>query len=229
MRTRTAVLLSIGASLAATGVVIALRPSAERARRSFETSSSPGARVYELLAGPLLGGYYDDVASDCAAVLAAAGARNPRILEVGPGPGHLAERLLAMLRGAHWTGLDVDPAMLRACEARLARRGLADRAAIVEADVAAMPFEDGAFDLVVSSFSAHHWPDPEAGFTDIRRVLRPGGVALVYDLPVAWGRLETGSAGTDGAHGAFGAHEVSVVRGLGPWAIVRRLELVNPA
>jgi SAM-dependent methyltransferase len=229
MRTRTAVLLSIGASLAATGAALALRPAVTGARRSFETSSSPGARVYELLAGPLLGGYYDDLASDCAAVLAAAGVRNPRILEVGPGPGHLAERLLAMLRGAHWTGLDVDPAMLRASEARLRRRGLDDRAALVEADVAALPFEDETFDLVVSSFSAHHWPDPAAGFAEIRRVLRPGGVALVFDLPVAWARIETGSAGTDGAHEVFGAHQVSTVRGVGPWAIVRRLELVRPA
>lgn len=228
MRTRTAVLLSLAASLAATAVALALRPAAGRARRSLATSSSPGARAYDLLAGPLLGGYYDDVASDCTGVLAAAGVRNPRILEVGPGPGHVAERLLGMLRGAHWTGLDVDPAMLRASETRLARRGLAGRAAFVEGDVAAMPFEEGTFDLVVSSFSAHHWPDPATGFAEIRRVLRPGGVALVYDLPVAWARLETGSAGTDGAHEVFGAHEVTTVRGVGPWAVVRRLELVRP-
>lgn len=229
MRTRTAVLLSVGASLAVTGAAVALRPAIAGARQSFATSSSPGARMYELLAGPLLGGYYDDVASDCAAVLGAAGVRNPRILEVGPGPGHLAERLLAMLRGAHWTGLDVDPAMLRASEARLARGGLAERATVVEADVTAMPFEEGSFDLVVSSFSAHHWPDPSAGFGDIRRVLRPGGVALVYDLPVAWARLETGSSGTDGAQAVFGGHEVTTVRGVGPWAVVRRLALVKPA
>ena len=228
MRTRTAVLLSVGASLAATGAAIALRPVLADVRRSFATSSSPGAACYELLAGPLLGGYYDDVASDCAAVLGAAGVRNARILEVGPGPGHVAERLLAMLRGAHWTGLDVDPAMLRASEARLRRREVDDRAAFVEADVAAMPLEDESFDLVVSSFSAHHWPDPAAGFKEIRRVLRPGGVALVYDLPVAWARVETGSMGTDGALEVFGAHRVTAVRRVGPWAVVRRLELVRP-
>jgi SAM-dependent methyltransferase len=229
MRTRTAVLISVGASLAATGAVIVLRPALADARRSLATSSSPGAGLYELLAGALLGGYYDDVASDCATVLGADGVRNPRILEVGPGPGHVAERLLGMLRGAHWTGLDIDPAMLRASEARLRRLAFADRAAFVEADVAALPFEDEAFDLVVSSFSAHHWPDPGAGFAEIRRVLRPGCRAIVYDLPVAWGRLETGSAGTDGAHAVFDDPAVSTVRGVGRWAIVRRYELAKPA
>jgi ubiquinone/menaquinone biosynthesis C-methylase UbiE len=198
-------------------------------RRSFETSSSPGARCYDLLAGPLMGGLYDDIASEVATTLATAGVTNPRILEIGPGPGHVAERILGMLRGAHWTGLDIDPAMLDAARARLTRAGLADRATLVEGDVAAMPFEDAAFDLVVSSFSAHHWPDAEAGFASIRRVLRAEGVALVYDLPETWAHRETGSLGTGAAAGVFPVVERSTVRGVGPWTIVHRVRLSVPA
>jgi SAM-dependent methyltransferase len=36
--------------------------------------------------------------------------------------------------------------------------------------------------VVVSTLSAHHWPDPATGLAEIYRVLRPGGVARIYDL-----------------------------------------------
>ena len=160
MNARRRVLALAVAGIAVAGTAAALRPAIARTRRSFETSSSPGARAYDLLAGAVLGGYYDDIAADCATTLDAVGVQSPSILEIGPGPGHLAERLLDLLPAARWTGIDIDPSMLATADARLRRRGLTERATLVEADVAALPFEDDAFDLVVTSFSAHHWPDP---------------------------------------------------------------------
>jgi ubiquinone/menaquinone biosynthesis C-methylase UbiE len=228
MSSKRPILVLAVAGIAAAGAAVALRPAVARMRRSFETSSSPGARAYDLIAGAVLGGYYDDIAADCAVTLDAAGVQGASILEIGPGPGHLAERLLDLLPGARWTGIDIDPSMLATADAKLRRRGLTERAALVEADVAALPFEDDAFDLVVTSFSAHHWPDPGAGFAEIRRVLRPAGMALVFDFPAAWGRFETGSAGTDGADTVFEAPETSTFRGIGPWAVVRRVELTKP-
>jgi SAM-dependent methyltransferase len=50
------------------------------------------------------------------------------------------------------------------------------------ADVAARPFTDSSFDVVVSTMSMHHWDDPQAGLAEISRVLRPGDRALVWDL-----------------------------------------------
>ncbi len=240
----------------------AARPGARLIAQSFRTSSSPGAGAYDIVASLFMGGYYRDIAADCAAVLAgdAAEARGaadtgvagrtegeatepardpdtegaaartgpPAILEIGPGPGHVAERLLAQLPEARWTGLDVDPEMLEAARGRLARAGLADRAALVEGDVAALPFEDAVFDLVVTSLSAHHWPDAEAGFREVRRVLRPGAAALVYDLPATWGHVETGSNGIGGVGAAFDAPIVTRFRGVGPLTIVSRVELRRP-
>jgi ubiquinone/menaquinone biosynthesis C-methylase UbiE len=228
MSSKRPILVLAVAGIAAAGAAVALRPAVARTRRSVETSSSPGARAYDLIAGAVLGGYYDDIAADCAVTLDAAGVQGASILEIGPGPGHLAERLLDLLPGARWTGIDIDPSMLATADAKLRRRGLTERAALVEADVAALPFEDDAFDLVVTSFSAHHWPDPGAGFAEIRRVLRPAGMALVFDFPAAWGRFETGSTGTDGAGAVFEAPETSTFRGIGPWAVVRRVELTKP-
>ena len=208
-------------------VALLARPAIDRIRRSLRTSSAPGVGVYDLAASVFLGGYYDDVAADGAAALADTGTAS--ILEIGPGPGHLAERLLELLPDVRWTGLDIDPAMLDAARGRLERAGGVDRASFVEGDVVALPFDDGSFDLVLSSFSAHHWPDAVAGFGEIRRVLRPGGTALVYDLPETWGRTETGSRGIGAAGAAFAEPRVGRMRGFGPLTLVSRLELRRPA
>ncbi len=106
-----------------------------------------------------------------------------RVLEVGCGPGHLSNRLA---RDHHLdvTGLDLDPAMIeRAC--RSAGRFPAvegQQPSFVAGDVAALPFDDASFELVVSTLSMHNWSDPAAGLDEIARVLRPGGTALIWDF-----------------------------------------------
>jgi ubiquinone/menaquinone biosynthesis C-methylase UbiE len=45
----------------------------------------------------------------------------------------------------------------------------------------AMPFEDGEFDLIHSKDSLHHMDDPDKAIQEYRRVLRPGGAALIVE------------------------------------------------
>ena len=45
-----------------------------------------------------------------------------------------------------------------------------------------MPFPSGQFDLIVSTFSLHHWNDPVQVLNEIFRVLKPGGIFLITDL-----------------------------------------------
>ena len=226
MRTvRRLVAIPVLAVAAAWAAVLA-RPALATAWRRFRTASTPSIGLYDAAASLFLGGYYDEIAADC--LSAVAGVPEPAVLEIGPGPGHLAERLLLAAPAVHLTELDIDPEMLAATGGRLGRRGLAARASLVEGDVAAMPFGDAAFDLVVSSLSAHHWPDSAAGFREIRRVLRPGATALVYDLPPSWGHVETGSRGIESAGDAFPEPRVTRVRGLGPVTLVSRVELRRP-
>jgi SAM-dependent methyltransferase len=97
-------------------------------------------------------------------------ARSPAVvLEVGPGTGELAERLVAA--GLHdYVALDVSPRMVELTAARgvRARQG----------DVQALPFETGAFDCVLASWMLYHVPDIDRGLSEIRRVLAPGGCLL---------------------------------------------------
>jgi ubiquinone/menaquinone biosynthesis C-methylase UbiE len=58
------------------------------------------------------------------------------------------------------------------------------------ADVGALPFADGEFDLVVSFTGLHCFPDPHLAITEMGRVLRTGGVltgsALLNDTGVRY-------------------------------------------
>ena len=98
------------------------------------------------------------------------------LLDVGCGSGLLIARLLSRDPRPHVTGVDVSPEMLA-----LARERIGDRASLVLADAAALPFPRGSFAVVATSSSLHHWPDPLAGLREIARVLRPAGTLVLTD------------------------------------------------
>jgi SAM-dependent methyltransferase len=135
-------------------------------------------REYDTMTRVLLGSLYRSIAAD----VGAAAPRHGRVLEVGCGPGHLAVRL-ARDYGLDVTGLDLDPTMIERARANATREfGEGPRPSFVVGDVAALPFEDESFDLVVSMLSMHHWDDPVVGLSEVGRVLRPGARALVWDF-----------------------------------------------
>jgi SAM-dependent methyltransferase len=154
-------------------------------RHAAQGHQAPGgiligdAVVYDALSRLLLGPFLARIAADVAAV-APEGAR---VLEVGCGPGRLSIRL-ARQHGLEMTGLDLDPAMIARARANTDRAGNRGgrRPSFLVGDVAALAFPDRSFDLVVSTLSMHHWADPTAGLTEIGRVLRPGGRALIWDF-----------------------------------------------
>lgn len=80
-------------------------------------------------------------------------------------------------------------------------------------DVTALSYADAAFDLVLTSDTMEHVPDPTAGFREIRRVLRPGG-RHVFTVPVDPRRAHTRSR--------EGLPPVHHGRGGGPFAPVTR-------
>ena len=155
-------------------------------RASGLSRSDPGGILidqvgaYDRVTGVLFAPFFESISADIVAT-ATPGAR---ILEVGCGPGHLAG-LIAAEHGFDVTGLDLDPAMIERARSNALGRSSDDSgpsADFLVGDVAALPFEPDSFDLVVSTFSLHHWADPGAGIDEIARVLRPGGRVLIWDL-----------------------------------------------
>lgn len=99
-----------------------------------------------------------------------------RVLDIGSGPGFLAEDLAeATGPGGAVTGIDLSEALVARAEARNPHAWLGYRIA----DATALPFDDAAFDVAVSTQVAEYVPDIAAFCAEIRRVLRPGGRALV--------------------------------------------------
>ncbi|HVR76824.1 MAG TPA: class I SAM-dependent methyltransferase [Acidimicrobiia bacterium] len=142
------------------------------------------AVMYDTISRLLLGSLFGHIADDIAEVAP----DNAQVLEVGCGPGHLSIQL-ARRHGLDVTGLDLDPAMIERARANADSAGGDNgrRPSFLVGDVASLTFPDESFDLVVSTLSMHHWADPVTGLTEIDRVLRPGGRALVWDFrPDVW-------------------------------------------
>jgi len=94
-----------------------------------------------------------------------------KVLDVAAGNGNAS--LAAARRWAHVTATDYVPALLeRAAERAKAERLVID---IREADAEALPFHDGTFDVVLSTFGVMFTPNQEKAAAEMLRVSRPGG------------------------------------------------------
>jgi SAM-dependent methyltransferase len=97
------------------------------------------------------------------------------VLEIGAGMGTDLAQFAA--HGANVTDLDLSAGHLQLAEENFHLRGLRGR--FIHHDAEALPFADGSFDLVYSNGVLHHTPNTVAVVGEIRRVLRPGGRAIV--------------------------------------------------
>jgi ubiquinone/menaquinone biosynthesis C-methylase UbiE len=140
------------------------------------------ARGYELGSAVALLGFRRRVFDG---LVAASGVcRGDRVLDVGCGTGYLSKRVAAA--GATVVGVDPSAPVLAyadhtaPAECRFVRAG-AER----------LPFADGSFDAVVSSFAMHHVPPDVRGvaIAEFARVVRPGGRVFVVDARPPRGRL----------------------------------------
>jgi SAM-dependent methyltransferase len=95
------------------------------------------------------------------------------VLEVGPGPGRTTDVLAGLV--PRLTAAEVDESLAAALAARMADTSVE----IVHADATALPFAAGRFSSVLSFTMLHHVPSVRAQdrlFSEVARVLRPGGV-----------------------------------------------------
>lgn len=101
------------------------------------------------------------------------------VLDVACGGGNVICAFARVVR--HATGIDMTPAMLERA-ARMAAEKHLSNVNWDQGDVSALPYPDGAFSIVVTRFSFHHFPDPLAVLKEMKRVCAPGGKILVADM-----------------------------------------------
>jgi SAM-dependent methyltransferase len=108
------------------------------------------------------------------------------VLDVGSGFGGPARQLASVTDAAHVTGVDLTPQHVDGAT-RLSRAvGLHGATTFVLGDATRLPFGAGAFDAAVMLFVGMNVADKRRLFTEVARVLRPGGRFVVYD-PVLTG------------------------------------------
>ncbi|MDP8962094.1 MAG: class I SAM-dependent methyltransferase [Actinomycetota bacterium] len=116
----------------------------------------------------------------CEAVDVSAG---ERVLDVAAGNGNAS--LAAARRGCDVTATDYVGALLEGAAARAAAEGL--HIDCREADAEALPFEDGSYDVVLSTFGVMFTPNQERTASELQRVCRRGGrIGLVNWTPTSF-------------------------------------------
>ncbi|MEM8620087.1 MAG: class I SAM-dependent methyltransferase [Actinomycetota bacterium] len=100
-----------------------------------------------------------------------------RVLDVGCGPGALWEQVASVgPDGIHLVVCDLSPGMVAEAVGRAQATG---RFASVDgrvADAQSLPFDDGSFDAVVSTYALYHVPEPSRAVAEVARLVHDDGV-----------------------------------------------------
>ena len=101
-----------------------------------------------------------------------------RILDVGCGGGETIHQMLGKSEGSVIDGVDYAKTSLK-ISSKVNAHELGKRVFLHRADVAKLPFDDDVFDLVTAMETTYFWPDILAAFSEIRRVLKKGGLFAI--------------------------------------------------
>jgi ubiquinone/menaquinone biosynthesis C-methylase UbiE len=126
---------------------------------------------------PIMREFYANIADRVAVVIG-----EGTLLEVGPGPASVSIEIAKRITRVNIVGLDISTTMVVIGRQKIAKAGFSKRITLLQGNAIAMPFEDAKFDFIISSGSLHLWNKPIKVFEEIYRVLKPGQLALIYDV-----------------------------------------------
>ncbi len=108
--------------------------------------------------------------------------RQSPILDLGTGTALIPIEFCRQSSKGVIVAVDAAAHMLKLAEANVLRAGFKSRISCRLADAKRMGFTDGTFPAVMSNSIVHHIPEPRSVFTEIARIVEPGGTVLVRDL-----------------------------------------------
>ena len=111
-----------------------------------------------------------------------------KYLEVGAGPGVLTVEIARTYPDVEITALELLPDMVTVGREYVAENSLDNRIKFVVGDVEDEKFLHslGEFDLVYSTYSLHHWSNPDKAVVNLCSAVKKGGTLYIYDLRRVW-------------------------------------------
>jgi ubiquinone/menaquinone biosynthesis C-methylase UbiE len=126
------------------------------------------------------------IARSFAAIVKKWGLTGGRALDLGSGTGILALELAKAFPAFEFVGLDLSEAAVTVARRMVADNEVAARVSFEQGDAQEMAFDDGSFDLVVSSNTLHLLSDPISMLNEVHRVLSPSGKFIISDFRRSW-------------------------------------------
>ncbi|MBO4871659.1 MAG: bifunctional demethylmenaquinone methyltransferase/2-methoxy-6-polyprenyl-1,4-benzoquinol methylase UbiE [Muribaculaceae bacterium] len=111
------------------------------------------------------------------------------LLDVATGTGDFAIQLHQALQPCQVTGIDLSMGMMDVARRKVQQRGLENDIDFMQADCLALPFQDATFDAVTVAFGVRNFEHIDQGYSEMLRVLRPGGFLCVVELSTPTNRL----------------------------------------
>lgn len=100
-------------------------------------------------------------------------------LDLGCGDGYIARTVAKYIKKVY--AVDISSEMLKELRKKAAQSGIKNIETI-ETEAQIVPLEAASVDIVFSNMFLHHMEDPEVAITEMGRVLKPGGIAVVSDF-----------------------------------------------
>lgn len=107
---------------------------------------------------------------------------NQNILDIATGTSVIPRKLMEQrIPGIKITGLDITESMLRQAQRKIAGEGYQADIRLVCGDAMHLPYADGSYDVVVSGLASHHMDIPVM-LSEMKRILKPGGLLSIIDV-----------------------------------------------
>jgi len=108
--------------------------------------------------------------------------QDQKILDIATGTSVIPRKILTKkIKGIHITGLDITESMLRQGKKKIGALGFNTSISLSCGDAMTLPFHGQSFDVVVSGLASHHMSIPLM-LSEMKRILKPGGVISIIDV-----------------------------------------------